>query len=200
MQVKKYTLEFDINTYVVIENNHYFVVDPGYGFDTVNNQLQESGYILDFVLLTHLHFDHTFGLARLNTKTYISKYAKDNIYNGDVTLYNMLDIEIPYKEVDFIYLDLDSSLSFFEHKIKVFFTPGHTKDSVCYLLDSQYLFSGDTLFKEGVGRTDLPTGNEKELYKSLQLFKHFSNSITVLPGHGDKTTIKDELNNNSFLK
>ena len=84
-----------------------------------------------------------------------------------------------------------------EISIKVYFTPGHTNCSVCYLIE-EYLFSGDTLFKNSVGRTDLPTGSNIELTNSVKKILNFKNNHCVYPGHDSETTIFDEVKYNPY--
>ena len=80
--------------------------------------------------------------------------------------------------------------------LKVIQTSGHTRGSVCYLVNKENaLFSGDTLFKDGIGRTDLPTGSIKEMRKSLEKLSKLDPNLVVYLGHGDPTTIKSEFKN-----
>jgi len=80
-------------------------------------------------------------------------------------------------------------------------TPGHTKDSICfYFKDNDFILTGDTLFKETVGRTDFPGGNEQDLIKSLEILKKLPVKTVVYPGHGNSTTIGAELKNNEWLR
>ena len=203
MEIKKYTLGYDVNTYLIISGKHAIVIDPGYLFDSVLAKLDESGIALDFVLLTHLHFDHTFGLKDIkDTDIYFSVLDKDNLYNQDITLYKMIGKNIPYniKKENIHYLNDGEIITFNDNQIKVIFTPGHTSGSLCYLLNDNYLFSGDTLFKQGVGRTDLPSGNVNDLKKSLAKLAKLSRKVRVLPGHDENTTIEEELRFNPYLK
>ena len=84
---------------------------------------------------------------------------------------------------------------------KVIETPFHTSGSVCFLYEKEKaIFTGDTLFKNSIGRTDLPTGNERLVKNSLEKLKKLDQSIKVYPGHGDETTLKREFENNPYLK
>ena len=78
-------------------------------------------------------------------------------------------------------------------------TPGHTKDSVCYLLNND-LFTGDTLFNRSVGRTDFPTGNSLELRNSLKKILSFNKNFTIYPGHDSISTIEEQKQKNRYLK
>jgi glyoxylase-like metal-dependent hydrolase (beta-lactamase superfamily II) len=83
--------------------------------------------------------------------------------------------------------------------IKIIHTPGHTKGGVCFLADDN-LFSGDTLFQQSVGRTDLPGGNMTTLLTSLEKLKQLPDAVKVFPGHGESTTIGEEKLSNPYLK
>ncbi len=90
-----------------------------------------------------------------------------------------------------------SDPSFFE----VIETPGHTKDGVCFVeKNSKVIFTGDTLFKGSIGRTDLPGGNYAEMKKSLQRLMDFSDDFKIYPGHGEESTVGEERKHNPFLR
>ena len=110
--------------------------------------------------------------------------------------------EYPFNinELDIRLLNDNEILNLIGHSIKVIHTPGHTIGSCCYLFDDKILFSGDTLFQVGIGRTDFYTGNMNEMIKSLDLLKKMSSEIKVYPGHGIETTIGFEKKYNPYLK
>ena len=105
-------------------------------------------------------------------------------------------IKIPM--IDY-YFDQKSSEKYINSfPINVLFTPGHTPGSVCFHID-EHLFTGDTLLKGKIGRVDLPGGHKKNLLKSLRIISKLPQQTVIYPGHGDSSTIGDELSNNKSL-
>ena len=191
---------FEENTYIVIDGNLGFVVDPGLNFSNIIKEYENIDF--KFAILTHAHIDHVDGIKCFNKPIYILEEEYESLFNPDITLYSMMDLEIPYldKKKNVIKINDGDSLSFGGYEIKVIKTPGHTKGSACYLFNHNVLFTGDTLFKGSVGRCDLPTGNEIELNKSLAyLVNKLSNKVTIYPGHGKNSTIGEEKKSNPFL-
>lgn len=173
-------------TYLLLDNNlkDAVIIDP---VDTeVERYLQElKGYNLRFILDTHIHADHVTGANLLKQKTKALYGLKANFENVDISLYD------------------NQVLTVGNIKIKVIFTPGHTAESVCFLVDN-YCFTGDTLLIGKCGRTDFQEGSAADLYDSVtkKLFA-LSNETIVYPGHeyeGRKaSTIGREKNNNIRL-
>ena len=193
-----------------LENNMYLVADEASKkavlIDASSNipELIEAAkdYDVEYILLTHGHFDHIMGLSSLkqalNAKAVISKddlVISDNI-NEFTRLFGLPDTTPPTYD---LYVNDGDVLSVGNLEIKVIHTPGHTEGGVCYLIDGK-LFSGDTLFRECVGRTDLFGGNFKKLSDSIKnkLFK-LDGKIEVYPGHGDMTTIEHEKKYNEII-
>jgi glyoxylase-like metal-dependent hydrolase (beta-lactamase superfamily II) len=85
------------------------------------------------------------------------------------------------------------------YKFKIIETPGHTLGSICYLMDDKILFSGDTLFNGSIGRTDFPNGDYNKMVKSLNKLKNLPGYIIVYPGHGEATTIEEEISYNPYM-
>lgn len=183
-----------------LENNMYLVADEASKkavlIDASSNipELIEAAkdYDVEYILLTHGHFDHIMGLTSLkealNAEAVICKddlIISDNI--NEFTRLFMLPDAVPPTYDKFI-KDGDI-INVGNLKIKVIHTPGHTEGGVCYLIEDN-LFSGDTLFKQSVGRTDLFGGNYEKLVDSInnKIFK-LDGNIKVFPGHGDMTTI-----------
>lgn len=193
-----------------LENNMYLVADEASKkavlIDASSNipELIEAAkdYDVEYILLTHGHFDHIMGLSSLkqalNAKAVISKddlVISDNI-NEFTRLFGLPDTTPPTYD---LYVSDGDVLNVGGLEIKVIHTPGHTEGGVCYLIDGK-LFSGDTLFRESVGRTDLFGGNFKKLSDSIKnkLFK-LDGKIEVYPGHGDMTTIEHEKKYNEII-
>jgi len=198
-----------IKTYVAgfLENNMYLILDEqskkGVLVDAtacLPEIIEDAkGYDIEYILLTHGHFDHILGLndlkKALNAKAVINKkdlVISDNI-NEFTRLFNQPDSVPPTYEK---FIKDGDEIVVGNLRFKVIETAGHTEGGVCYLIDDK-LFSGDTLFRESVGRTDLFGGNFAKLKDSVKnkLFK-LDDKITVYTGHGPTTTIKHEKRNN----
>ena len=193
-----------------LENNNYLLLDDeskkAVLIDASSNipEIVEAakGYDVEYILLTHGHFDHIMGLNSLknefNAQAVINKndiVVSDNI-NEFTRLFGLPDAIAPTYEK---FVEDGDEIVSGNIKIKVITTPGHTEGGVCYLIDNK-LFSGDTLFKGSVGRTDLFGGNFKKLIDSIKnkLFK-LDDKIEVFPGHGDMTTIGFEKKYNELV-
>ncbi len=193
-----------------LENNMYLVADEASKkavlIDASSNipELTKfaKDYDVEYILLTHGHFDHIMGLTSLKqalgAQAVICKddlVISDNI-NEFTSLFGLPDTVPPVYDK---YIKDGDIINVGNLKIKVIHTPGHTEGGVCYLIEDN-LFSGDTLFKQSVGRTDLFGGNFNKLVDSIKnkLFKLDSN-IKVFPGHGDMTTIGFEKKYNQLV-
>ena len=190
----------DANNYLLTDNDEAVLIDCSEAKPEVLSALK--GKKLKFILLTHGHFDHVLGVNEMREKS----GAKVLINKEDVVRMNesadimrtfgVQGVETPIAD-DF--LNDGDTLKFGNTEIKVIATPGHTQGCVCYLIDGK-LFSGDTLFKESVGRCDLPGGNFQKLSDSVKnrLFTLDDNTI-VYPGHGPETTIGHEKKYNEII-
>lgn len=142
---------------------------------------------LDLIILTHCHFDHIGGLHDMmesfGCEAYAGSIDAEVIRKGDgsVTLQGMLGQMIPPLEVS----DLNDGdiIDIGEHRLRIIFTPGHTRGSIClYDEVTRSLFSGDTVFASGYGRTDFPTGDDDEMWASLEILNNL-NIRSLYPGH-----------------
>ena len=206
MILKQYEifLDFGVNNYLLIneKEKEAVLIDCSGNFDEIEKELKNYDAKLKYILLTHGHFDHIYGLKefkeKLNPTIIAHKDDKDLIDNLDIQC-NMFGIKAPKKqEVDF-YIDENSKLEFGNQEIKIIHTPGHTKGGICYVIDNK-LFSGDTLFMESVGRCDLPGGNFDEIVHSIakKLYR-LDPKTEVFSGHGPKTNIGHEMENNFYV-
>ncbi len=189
------------NCYILTngEKGEALVIDPGGDEKLLSDIIKEDNARPVAILLTHGHFDHFGGAEKLRDefgiKVYVSEDDKELMKNPKMNASLSFAGSVSLTP-DETFKDGDI-LPFFGGKLKVIATPGHTKGSVCFYAESEHmLFSGDTLFFEGVGRTDLPTGSVDELRHSLfdKLLK-LPDETKVFTGHGVNTTISHEKEN-----
>ncbi len=188
-----------VNCYVLSDNGEAAVIDPGAECEKITDYLNEKGYTLKKILLTHGHFDHIGALCDLAEKT----GAKVYVHSGDskmltdngANLSFLTGERIKPYEADEI-LDDVKEIPLGNTVIKVFHTPGHSSGSVSYLFGDN-LFCGDLLFRGSIGRYDF--GNLVEELRSIRfLMDNFDDNTKVFPGHGEATTIGFENKNNPY--
>ena len=191
------------NTYLIKDNKKCVVVDPGINNDKLGNYIEKNKLSLEAILLTHAHTDHMRGIDRLVNRFGCKLYVgfedeiglTDEKYNcakylNESLVINAKPITVGDNEI----------IKIFKEEIKVIYTPFHTKGSVCYYFsNSCLLFSGDTLFKNVIGRTDLISSSRKSIRDSLAKLRVLPDNVKVYPGHGEFTTIGIEKVNNLFL-
>ena len=183
------------NSYYVTYNDKGYLIDAPDGIGKWMRELKTEGYSLDYILLTHGHFDHVMGLEEVlsifpDAEVYIAAEDENLVQEGNKEILSSFGIPLSLYSIPspFVYHDYSSSIGPF----KVIKTPGHTKGGVClYMEEENILFSGDTLFEDGEGRTDLG-GDWRELVQSLKNLALLPENTTVFPGHGGKTDIKRE--------
>ncbi len=188
------------NCYVITSDKYSgaVVIDPGGGYAKISDYIKSNGKSVEAVLLTHGHFDHIANLGNFaedGAKIYI--HEKDNkMLNGRSSLAYQVGLKLPVINADFLVKDKDI-ITFGEMNFEVIHTPGHTEGSVCYLLNDTYLFTGDTLFFESYGRTDLEGGSMEQIKYSLEqkLFT-LPKDYIVYPGHEEQSTLFYEKENN----
>ncbi len=196
---------FTANCYLVTDKktNESFLVDPG-AYGTRQSEYIKSQGIesLKYILLTHGHYDHIMGVKRFKedfgAEVVIHENDEDCLRSPIKSLAITHGLKFPKAEADVVVLGGDS-LTFGEDKIEVIHTPGHTKGCVCYKLGDM-LFTGDTLFKGTVGRTDFPGSSYVEMLESLTKLKELSGDYKVFPGHEGATTLENERRNNPYMR
>ena len=172
------------------------LIDPGDEAERISAAIEEERVKLKAILLTHGHFDHILVAEELQKKYEVPLYAsKDEKEMLESPKWNLSGMDEGVVVTDYIPVEDGESLELLGKEWKVISTPGHTKGSVCYFVagDIPYLFSGDTLFYESYGRTDLYGGSEAEIKKSIKekLFL-LPDETLVYPGHEEATTIANE--------
>ena len=196
---------FDANNYLLMDKNtkEAVLIDCSEYKQEIIEDIYKLGAKVKYILLTHGHFDHILGVNKmteaLGVDAYINK--EDVILAENINMMPKL-LNLPMAEVPVINGRIEDWQEFQlgEHKIKAIPTPGHTEGGMSFLVDYEFIFSGDTLFCQSFGRTDLFGGNIKKLVNSIKnvLFE-LDDNIIVYPGHGQSTTIKFEKTYNEIL-
>ena len=187
------------------ETHQAFCVDPGGDTHDIRDFITAQSLKLTMVLLTHGHIDHIAGIHELvpyvGSNIYIGAKDAFSLRRPSMELQALLDVHCEGIS-DFKEVDEGRVIDFPGYTIKVMETPGHTEGSVCYLVtDSEkhsLLLSGDTLFAQSVGRTDLDGGDDLKLEVSLRRLDTLPDSLHVLPGHGPDTSIASEREMNPY--
>lgn len=174
MDIKKVVTGYlDENCYILIKNGTCLVVDPGDNYNKIREAIEDNKIL--GVLITHSHVDHIGALRNFLTKRSIKIFKKSNLEEKE------------YKIGDFTF--------------KCIYTPGHSKDSVTFFFEEDKLMLiGDFIFKESIGRTDLPGGSDDDMKESIEKILKYNDDITLYPGHYSTTTLGYEKENNPYLK
>lgn len=198
---------FEVNTYLVYNDNNGikegFIIDPGGREKKIEEIIKKENVVLKFILNTHCHIDHVI------MDNYFKEKYGIKIIAGKEEEYILKNLreQAEYLGFDFTgdvkideYLKENEVINIGEINILPIFTPGHSPGSVSFLVNEKYLFSGDTLFKNTIGRTDISGGSSEQIISSIKnkLLK-LADDITVLPGHGEPTTIGYERKFNPYL-
>lgn len=197
----------DENTYIVFDENSKtgIVIDPGYECGEIIKAAQEDNINIKYIFITHCHYDHISALEELRENSGALLVSGDkgsiNIGDPDINLsLHGLGYYLSAKKSDIILKD-NEKMEIDGLFVKCIYTPGHTNCGVCYLVNDNILFSGDTLFLRSIGRNDLPTGNGSLLEKSIkERIYILDDNIEVYTGHGKSTSIGYEKKFNLFVK
>jgi glyoxylase-like metal-dependent hydrolase (beta-lactamase superfamily II) len=198
------------NTYVLYnENRAACIIDPGCYFSHEEQALKgfiEGNNLTPVLLLnTHCHLDHIFGnrfvQKEWNLTLHLHPLEKQLLDLGPVQG-QMWQLPFENYDGDLKYLEEGDTVLIGNEPLEVLLTPGHSPGSICFYSNAhRFLIGGDVLFNGSIGRTDLPGGDFKTLEQSIKTKLYtLPQDVVVYPGHGDSTTIGDELKTNPFVR
>jgi len=189
---------FAANCYIVGLQGRGMIIDPGSDARAILKEADDAGLNIELIVATHSHIDHIRALSRVKAETR-APFAMYSLGKGTGILGKLMSTFVRLPPPD-IPLSEGQEVKVGNLRFKILHTPGHSPDSIC-LVGEGVVFSGDTLFQLGIGRTDLPGGSYKELMDSLtHKLMTLSDDTKVYPGHGPPTTIENERDYNPFLK
>ncbi len=191
MKIHRLTVgPFHTNCYIIQINEHCFIVDPGGDVDRIINKIYHLRCTPLAIVATHAHFDHILGAKplkeRFNIPFWMHREDLPVLLAQPAFVKHFWGIELP-DTIDSVdrFLDEGDALN---TGVKVIHTPGHSPGSITLAGDG-FLIVGDVIFKDGYGRTDLPGGNESLLFRSISRILSYPDNTSVLPGHGEVTTV-----------
>lgn len=194
----------EANSYIVADEDikEAVVIDPGGSADKILNVLQQNNFTLEYIINTHGHIDHIAANKKISAETgaqlLIHEADADFLQNPELNLSSIMGAQKIISPAADKTLKSGSEIDCGAINLKVLHTPGHTKGSIC-LLGDNVLFSGDTLFYRGVGRTDLPTGSQQDLKESLTQLVELDDELTIYPGHGPTATLAEVKEINPYI-
>lgn len=192
------------NTYVLYDDISFegIIIDAGNTADAIKEKTEKTGIKIKGIVLTHAHFDHICYIDDYREafpEIPVLIHEKDNPLMGNPRLNAscLFGSEVVYDSCDILLKEGDV-LKLGEEEITVINTPGHTPGSIC-IVAGGFIFTGDTLFYRGFGRTDLGAGSTKELSQSIDRLYSMNPDLVVLPGHGTSSTIGREAADSPFF-
>ncbi len=164
----------EANCYILSIKDKCLIIDPGAEENRIISYIKEENLIPVGIIVTHSHQDHI-GSVKILQEMYDIK-----CYNYN-TLFEQKHFLNPFK-------------------FQVIYTTGHTNDSITlYFYDYNCMFTGDFLFKDDIGRTDLETGSYEDMLRSINKIKEYPDEVKIYPGHGESTTLGNEKKNNPYF-
>ncbi len=203
MQIRNYYPgSWGSNCYLLTSDNLAAVIDPSADTRTLKKVLDEENLQLQYILLTHGHFDHIASMDGLRAATGapVMIHASEADFLSDSrknAFYSFFCMDHAYGSADKTFVGGDI-LPFGKEEIRVLHTPGHTRGSVCFFC-GDFLVTGDTIFAKGYGRTDLYSGNSQDLRQSFRSLFALPGYLPIYPGHGEPSTLSAALSYIGYL-
>ncbi len=198
--IKTYVVGYiETNMYLIHNSKTGIIIDPGFietEADSLIKKIKTEVSEILMVILTHCHFDHISGCSiikkEFRSKIYCHKLDEEKLLDpqkSGAIFFGMLGNPIRPDG----YLEDGQEINLGDETLKIIHTPGHTSGGISIFLNDKYLFSGDTIFKDGIGRTDLFDGDYEVLMDSIKKrLLVLPDNVIVYPGHGLPTTIGEE--------
>ena len=194
------------NTYLAVDEktNEGFIVDPGGYNKVLTKEVRDNDVKIKYIILTHGHSDHICGVNEHKAEfpdAKIVAYKDEEAMLENPNLNQSPGFGVPYSTKADILVSDGDELKVGDVTLKFIHTPGHTEGGMCiYVKEAKALFSGDTLFRQSIGRTDFPGGSYKGIMDSIRkkLFL-LPDDTNVFPGHMGTTSIGFEKENNPFV-
>ncbi|MGI6777487.1 MAG: MBL fold metallo-hydrolase [Acetivibrionales bacterium] len=193
---------FHSNSYIVGDNGEGVVIDSGVNSREILNEAESSGLKIKYIILTHSHIDHVCTVEEtrkaLGAKVAIHELEAGALTDSYLNGSELFGKGLTCNEADVLLKDGDV-IEVRGLEFEIIHTPGHTKGGICIKVNN-CIFTGDTLFKMSIGRSDLPGGNQTVLINSIRSkLMTLPDETEVFPGHGPGTKIGYEKKNNPFL-
>jgi len=190
----------EVNCYILgsPDTGEAIIVDPGAESEKIKARLKDLDLKANFIVNTHAHADHIGANAHFALPTYIHRLDAAFLNNPQLNLSGMLglSIEVP---AQVLLLEDGQKIKAGDISLEVIHTPGHTPGGVC-LNAGKFCLTGDTLFAQGIGRTDIPGACEKDLLNSIrQKLLTLQDEVIIYPGHGPSSRIGEERKDNPFI-
>jgi hydroxyacylglutathione hydrolase len=189
------------NCYLIGDNGEGALIDPGAKAQDILELVKQSGLNIKYIILTHVHVDHIISVdeIRESLNAQVLAHEEDALFLTDAwhNGSKLFGLNKTFKPADNTLKDGDI-INVGNLKAEIIHTPGHTPGGICIKVND-IIFTGDTLFRMSVGRTDLGNGDQEDLMNSLNRLMELDDEIIVYPGHGTATTIGYERKNNPFI-
>ena len=184
------------------ETKEAIIIDPALCLEKEETYIKENQIDLKYIVLTHSHADHISDVLALKKMTGAKIVANRDEREMLIDSKKNLSSDFFGEGIEFeadIYVSEGDKIEFCGSNLTFIDTPGHTTGGMCIRYKNK-LFTGDTLFKGSIGRTDLYGGDYQKILKSLKKLKGLEEDLKIYPGHGPSSTIGTEIRNNSYMK
>ena len=191
------------NTYLITNEKNAIIIDPANNIKTLEKFIDDKKVLA--ILLTHGHYDHFRSLRELlkkyDVKIYLHKeaYKKINEVNASFASAFGCNSLTAIEEKQCVFVNESSLIKLDEFEIKVKYLPGHTNCSVAYIIGNN-MFVGDVVFRNSIGRTDLPTGKSISMMESINYFKRLKTNYMIYPGHDEETCVDELFKINPYFR